>query len=487
MPATSLIEEVFRPFIAAYKAAVTSQRDFSSTIPTWQNGVAQLPNNRYDTYAREGYMKNEVVFACIDELATTAAEPKLKARSGNTWKDDGELLSLLNNPNPFMDRFQFWATVIMHRGLAGNAYAIIERSRAGKPVELWMLRPDRVKVVPSTAKYISHYTYDIGAGQVVRMPVEDVIHWKTRHPIDDWYGMPPLMPVSGRVDIDNYMRDFVKSAFENGGMPGAILTVKQKMSPEQKQETAERFRSKFSGPNGWHEILLLDNAESSYTPMTMSLGQRGLVVPELDDISIERICSAFHVFPPLIGYMMESGGYNSLFALERHWWTSTVIPLYKELAGPLNLRLVPNFLRVNEVEFDMSDVWALQEDVDRVATRWTNAGQKGFASVEEVREKLGLPREIPAGDTFLIPSSSEPIEGEDIETVDGAAAVGVLPPAAQSRPGRPSTANDPEARALWQKGEELRVQFPNMTNEQIANRIGVSVTTYWRYRTVFEG
>lgn len=469
----------------AFRAIIPSQRDFSSSVPVYQSGQAQLPNAKYDTYAREGYMKNEVVFACIDELSTTAAEPKLKIRSGTTWKTEGQVLDLMNRPNPFMDRFEFWSTIIMHRSLAGNAYALMVRSGSGRVVELWLMRPDRVKVVPSAESYISHYTYDIGGGQVVNLPTEDVIHWKTRHPVDDWYGMPPLMPVSGRTDIDNFMKDFVKAAFQNGGMPGAVLSIKQKVSPEDKEAIRNRFRNTFAGPAGWHEMLILDNAESSYTPMTMSLGQRGLVVPELDNISVERICSAFHVFPPLIGYMMESGGYNSLFALERHWWTSTVIPLYKELVGPLNLRLLPNFARVNELEFDMSDVWALQEDVDRVANRWTNVGQKGFASVEEVREKLGLPREIPAGDTFLLPSSSEPIEGEDIETVDGAAAVGVLPASTQSRPGRPSTANDPEARALWEKGRALLERHPNMTNEQVSGNLGISERTWRRYEGVF--
>lgn len=483
MPATSFIEEVFRPFVVGFKAAIRSERDFTSVVPTWQSGKAQLPNNRYDTYAREGYMANEVVYACIDELATTAAEPDLKMRSGSTWRTEGEILDLLRRPNPFMEHFEFWSTVIMHRSLAGNAYALKVRSRSGKVVELWLLRPDRVKVVPSRERYISHYTYSINGVEFVELPAEDVIHWKTRHPIDDWYGMPPLMPASGRVDLDAYQRDFVKTAFEKGGLPGAILSVKQKMTPEQKKETSQRFREQFAGPNGWHEVLLLDNAEAQYQPMTMSFGQRGLVIPELDNISVERICSAFHVFPPLIGYMMESGGYNSLFALERHWWTSTVIPLYKELVGPLNLRLVPDFARVSELEFDMSDVWALQEDVDRVANRWKSLAQGGIASVEEAREKVGLPRAIPADDTFLKPSSAEALAGSDLDDPESVDATPALP---APRPGRPPTANDPEARALWQKGEELRAQFPSMTNEQIANRIGVSVTTYWRYRTTFE-
>lgn len=470
-------EQVFAP-VTALKAVIPSARDFSASVPTWQNGVAQFSNNRYETYAREGYMKNEIVYQCIDERATTAAEPRLVARSGETWRTEGQILDLMHRPNPFMDHFEFWATIIMHLDLAGNAYALKVRSASGRVVELWLMRPDRVKVVPSSRYYISHYTFDIGDGEPTRIPAEDVIHWKTRHPVDDWYGMPPLMPASGRTDIENYMKDFVKSSFLNQGVPAAMLSIKQKMSPDDKIATERRFREQFAGPDGWHRLLILDNAEASYTPLSMELGQRGLVLPELHDMNVESICSTFHVFSPLLGYMKDAGGYNSLDALERHWWTSTVIPLYKSLAGPLNLRLIPDFPRVSELKFDMSDVVALQPNMDAVARRWGLLYQLGVASHEESRENVGLSRNPNAADVFSVPTAAMLTVGADLDDPPE--------PVAVPARGRPTTQNDPEARSLWAKGEELRAQFPAMTNEQLASRLGVSVTTYWRYKRAFE-
>lgn len=408
----------------AIKATIPSQRGFSASVPVWQAGQAQLPDAKYSTYATEGYMKNELVFACIEELATSAAEPRMQARIGDKWVKTHPIVTLLGRPNPFMDDFEFWSTVIMHRSLAGNAYALIVRSRSGKVAELWLMRPDRVRVIPSRETYISHYTYDVGGGEIIKLPVEDVIHFKSRHPLNDWYGMPPLMAVSGRTDIDNYMKDFVKSAFQNGGMPGAILSIKQKMTPEDKEATRNRFRNSFSGPGGWHELLILDNAESSFTPMTMSLGTRGLVIPELDEIEEARIPMAFGVPQSLIGTRTsyQNGGYANKRAEEQHFWTGTLSPLYRELSGPLNLRLVPNFTRVDEVGFDLSGVLALQDDVDKVASRWANLANKGIATIQEAREKVGLPREWSSDDVFLVPSSSVGVSGEDLEEPgDGAA------------------------------------------------------------------
>ena len=54
-----------------------------------------------------------------------------------------ELLALLDRPNRFMDRYEFWRTVILHRSIAGNAYALKVRSQSGAVVELITIRTER--------------------------------------------------------------------------------------------------------------------------------------------------------------------------------------------------------------------------------------------------------------------------------------------------------------------------------------------------------
>jgi hypothetical protein len=63
------------------------------------------------------------------------------------------------------------------------------------------------------------------------------------------------------------------------------------------------------------------------------------------------------------------------------------------------------------VLFDLSDIRALQEDVDKLHERARKNGQAGYWSFEEVREATGKDPNIKSG-TFFIPSSSiaTPIE-----------------------------------------------------------------------------
>lgn len=392
-------------------------------VSPWESGRAQLPDGTYHTFATEGYMGNEVVYACIEELATSAAEPRMRARIGDKWVLDHPILDLLAHPNPFMDAFELWATVIMHLSLAGNAYLLKVRSRSGKLLELWAMRPDRVRIVPDADKFISHYEYDPGGGQPVEIPVDDVIHIKKRHPLNAFYGMPPLLPISGRVDIDNFMRDFVKSFFKNAGVPGGILNVKGTMNNDLKEEIKRRYNAEFGGVQNWHKLLVIDGAEASFTAMTSEMGTRGLVIPELNKIAESRIIMAFQVPPELIGAVagMESSSYAQKRAARESFWDETLAPLYKEMSGPLNsapkatnrMGLTAEFPGVDEVGFDLSDVRALREDVDKVHARVRSDVMSGIQTVEEARIELSM-GELPAAGTLLVPGNLVPTPVADL-------------------------------------------------------------------------
>ena len=457
-----LVASAFRPLLVRNQAPAPA-----SLTPVWQVGNPQPAPGNYQSYARSGYQGNEIIFKCIEMRADSAAEPRVigKRRVGESSRrqlralaaeagvsqleidhhlspraltetiEDHPAVRLLNHPNPFMSRFDFWATVNMHRDLAGNAYAWIGRDERDQPIELWLLRPDRVRVIPG-GRFIEGYRYTIG-GKSYDIPARDVIHFKTRHPLDDYYGMPPLMSVLGRVDLDNYMRDFLLAFFRNGGSPGAILAVKSKLSQDSKDEIRGKYRNQFGGPAGWFELMVLDSAEASYTPLTMQLGQRGLVVPELNAISETRQAMVFGIPLSILGALtgQESSSYANKRSDWQVLWDITLTPLYIDHAETLNLSYLPNFTGLDEVMFDLAAVRALQEDVDAVHARWLKDFQSGAVSYEEFRAGIGLAPKPAAGSIFYVPTQSVPVPverlGEEPATAPAAAAMlmrSLLPP-----------------------------------------------------------
>lgn len=409
-----------------------------ASIPTWQQGTPQYQKESYFRYALEGYSRNEIVFACIEELATSAAEPMMKAldAEGEPIKSH-PILDLLDRPNPFLDRFQFWATVIMHLSISGNAYIEKVRSAAGQVVELWLLRPDRMFVIPDERRYIGGYEYRI-AEQVKQIDANDIVHLRYRNPLDDFYGLPPLAVAAQRVDTDNWMRSFTGSFFRNAGVPSGMLTFTGQSNETKRQLIQDRFRNSTGGPGGWHSLLVLDNTEATYTAMGLPLGERGLVLPELDEISETRIAMVFGVPQELIGARLSMRGQRSAAHEARAgFWDETLIPLYMMLAEPLNTALVTEFSGVDRVEFDLSTVRALQEDEDAKSTRVLAQLGAGAISVQEARVDLGREPDFEAGAILILPDNLSPLPVEQLTAPpppDPAAlgAAGALPPGTQN-------------------------------------------------------
>ena len=387
-----------------------------ASIPTWQNGLVQFPNASYERFAREGYSKNEIVYACVEELCSSASEPRLAAwREGDTEPERlprSPVADLLNRPNPWLSRYAFMSAVIMFRYIAGNVYIEKVRSGSGQVVQLWILRPDRMKIIPDRTNYIGAYEYRIGP-ETFRLPPRDIIHIKTNSPLNDFYGMAPLAAAMARVDTDNWMRQFIASFFTNAGVPAGILNIKQQLDTDEKEMLNQSYRASFGGGGGWHSLMVLDNVEATYQPLGQSTGARGLGAPDLDEISESRIAGVFGVPLELIGARlgMIHGNRSTTKEARAGFWDETLVPLYREIGEALTLGFEGEFSD-NELgdylAFDLSQVKALQEDEDAKHKRFREDMLAGGISREEFREATGRDPEIPEDHTLMLSSGITP-------------------------------------------------------------------------------
>jgi hypothetical protein len=99
------------------------------------------------------------------------------------------------------------ANLLLH----GNAYARLVSDSHDRPVELHLLRPERVSVVSGADGWPSAYLYR-AAGQVVRVERRDplerlqVAHLKALNPADDHYGLGCLEAAIGGASVHNRAR-----------------------------------------------------------------------------------------------------------------------------------------------------------------------------------------------------------------------------------------------------------------------------------------
>lgn len=424
-----------------------------ASVPTWQQGSPQYAQMAmpYIRAAREAYGSNEIIFACIEELCTSAAEPRLAAYSGQgKHKKEVEhhpVLQIFERPNPFMSRFAFIASIILHRSLAGNAYIEKVRSKAGAVVEFWLLRPDRMKVIPDAQRFIRGYRYELGEIKT-DIDVRNVIHSRTRNPADDYYGLPPLAACAARADTDNLMRAFTAAFFRNAGVPSGLLTIQRAINDSDRNMLRTRFRGETGGANA-HSLLVVDGMEASYTAMGLPLGERGLVMPDLDEIDEARLCMPFGVPLELVGARlgMIHGNRSTTKEARAGFWDETLAPLYADLAADLTNGLVDDFDGFEYLEFDTSTVKALQEDQDAKHARIREDMLAGILTQQEARQELGYdPDPPPEGYWMLKPGISATAVGDEIAepapVVDPNAAPATEDQPAPGKPPIPLTATD---------------------------------------------
>lgn len=397
-----------------------------------QSGMAAFPDYSYETLYRQGYSRNEIVFACIEEWATDFAEPKLQAYrrtpNGPEVVAGHPAVAVWNDPNPWLPSDDLQAALQMYKRLAGNTFILKVRSRAGRLTELWLLRPDRVKVVPDRDKYISHYQYNNGTG-FDDIPPENIVHLRTRHPFNDFYGMPPLMAAAARVDIDNFMRDVVKGFLANSGVPAGILRLRAQVSEQDKALFRSRFRTDFGGANSGNVMVVTGDKDSAdYTPLALPLGARGLVIPELDEIDEARIPMVFRVPPSILGSRlgMNSSSYGNRKSDREEFTQRQLVPEWQSVSSALTQSLLPEFGGADFLAFDLSTVAALQQDMDAVSKRIISEVGAGLRSQQEGRKVLGLPPVADPNDTFIIPTNYMPMQARELES-GAAPAVPALP------------------------------------------------------------
>src|SRR5690606_16869539 len=118
------------------------------------------------------------------------------------------LLDLLARPNPADSGTTLFEAFYAYLSIAGDSYLEMVTGPEGQPGELYVLRPDRMTIVPGANGWPRAYRYEAG-GRAHDFAVDPVtgealvLHARTFNPLDDLYGLSPLEAAATGIDIHN--------------------------------------------------------------------------------------------------------------------------------------------------------------------------------------------------------------------------------------------------------------------------------------------
>ena len=386
---------------------------------SFQNaGQARWMDRRYDKLAEEGYKRNVVAYRCIRIVAHGAANvPWLLYDAEGDDIEEHPLLDLLQRPNPLQAGAAMFETFYSFYLIAGNSY-LEAVAAGGAPGELWPLRPDRMKVIPGPRGQPAAYAHQMN-GQEHRFPVSvtggsPVLHWKTFHPLDDWYGMSPIEAAAYSIDQHNAAGAWNQALLQNSARPSGALVYAPKEGPanlsdQQFVRLKDQIGEQYSGPTNAGRPMLLDGG-LDWKEMSLSPKDMDFLNTKLQ--SARDICAAYGVPPMLVGVPGDAT-YANFKEARMALWEDTILPLLDSATDALNQWLVPAFGEGLRLDYDEDEISALGPRREEL---WARVQAAQFLTINEKRAALGY-EEVDGGDDVLISATMVPLgmEPEDEE------------------------------------------------------------------------
>ncbi len=292
------------------------------------------------------------LFGTIDRIATAVAATEWQLFSVQSDGDRKEifkhpLLDLWNTVNPFETREGFLEASDQHFELVGEMWWLILRNGMGTPQELWLIRPDRMRPVPSPEEFLVGYIYTIGE-EKIPIVLEDVMFTKRPSPTNPYRGIGVVQSVLTDIQSERMSALWTRNFYTNNAEPGGIIEVEEAMSDTDFLKFVDRWRTQHQGIGNAHRVAVLEKARW----VDRKLTQRDMQAVQQRDLNRDVILGAFGMPKSVMG-ITESVNRANAEAGEVLFSRWLVVPRLRRIRAVLNSRLAPMF--GPNLQFDFTD------------------------------------------------------------------------------------------------------------------------------------
>ncbi len=343
--------------------------------------------------ARNGFMGNPVGFRCVKMIAEAAAAVGLVLADEQRRYEAHPMLNLLARPNQGQGRADLLEALYGQLLLSGDGYLeAAGLDEAGLPQELFVLRSDRMRVVPGVDGWPVAYEYAVGAKKHrfdMRGEVQPVLHVKMFHPVDDHYGLSPMEAAIKALDVHNAASAWSKALLDNAARPSGAIVYKGadgmgSMAEDQYERLIAEMESHHQGARNAGRPMLLEGG-LDWKPMGFSPSD--MEFQKTKESAAREVALAFGVPPMLLG-LPGDAAYANYAEANRAFYRQTVLPLVGKVMGALGNWLSDYYGEMMRLNADLDSVPALSVERE---SQWRRVANADFLSAAEKRAMLGLP------------------------------------------------------------------------------------------------
>lgn len=423
-----------------------------SSMNAWQDAITRALS--LGTQPSDDPHLSSLVAAGYTWLGSTLPEPDLQVKKeflrkrGGKKQDDNviehhPIYELLKRPNPYTSGSTLWKAFAYSWIISGNVYFLKIRNRFGQVIQLWYephfnvrarwvndrqgeyIDASRSQSVPaierndSPTAFINYYEL-VRDGQRFRVEPEDIIHF--RDGIDPQYrryGLSRMTTILREIYGDSAAASYAARLLGGNGVIPFVVGIDDKegiLSFEDLKNIKARIIEQTTGTNAGQPVVI--SARHTFTRTNLTPAEMDL---RSSRYMAQEVFAAVTGLPPQVlnfGAGLERSIYNNMAEADRRAVDSYLQPLWWHIAQELTNQLLPDFDQDSShfIEFDLSEVGALQEDETTAVERTVRKYEAGLIMRSEARNEINYESDPDgADDVYFVRSGSAVVSLEEEE------------------------------------------------------------------------
>jgi HK97 family phage portal protein len=399
----SLIRDMFQPLAELREFSLQRWENYLDTGATFSGAMHVSPSSAL-TWA--------IVWGCVNVKAQDIAKVPLPLyrRLGRNGEDGREEAInhpvhylLRTEPNRYMTPYVFRQTMQGHKDTSGNAYAYIERDKAGYPVALWPRDPDYYQ--PEIVGGVLQYRYQTPAGPKYEAAA-NVFHLKhlTR---DGITGLSPIEYFREGISLGLGYQSHAANTFRNAARPSLVAsTPNVNLSPEKAKEIGVSLTQQYAGTSNAGKILV---AYGGMELKPWGFSNKDAEYIESQRLSNEDACRIWRM-PPYKVMDYTQSAYANMATASQEYVNDTLRPDQVMWEQEISAKLLgPRERGIYYAEHNNDDLLK-GTPLERAQVENMRL-MNGTSSIDEVRRSHNW-KPVPGGDKHRTQMQMVPIDGE---------------------------------------------------------------------------
>jgi HK97 family phage portal protein len=321
--------------------------------------------------ASNSYMKNVVVYRCVNMIASAASHVPLEV-------SESKLQRIFQHPNKEQTNFDFLYNIVANNLLFGNTFIFLDNA------SMKILDSEQVNIVhEENSEEALGYTFSQDEDSRV-FQRDQVLHIKQYNPNSSLYGLPCTRAAEESIKLYDMTVKWNNSLLANGARPSGALIVKDGIfSNDQFTRLRDQLDDKYTGSLNSGRPLLL---EGGIEWKEMGINPKDMDFIQSKNSAARDIALAFGVPPQLLGIQGDNT-YSNMQEARLALWEETIIPILDQISDGFSNWFSNLQNKKILINFNKDHISALTEKRQNL---WQKLNNVDFMTMNEKRSIAGL-------------------------------------------------------------------------------------------------